>query len=307
MKYLFTGGNGFLARNLGRRLVSEGHAVFLLSRRLRQNQPDYPNSPAIIPWDGRNTGSWTSAIEGSDVVVNLAGESIAGGRWTAGRKKGILQSRVGATRAIVQALREAKRKPRVLLSASAVGYYGNVERGDVNEDGVQGSGFLADVCGQWEREALEARQHGVRVVLMRFGVVLGRDGGALARMMIPFRLFLGGPIGSGNQWLPWIHLDDVFGIMKFAVERPAIAGPLNVVAPELVTMQRFCASLGAAMRRPSWLPVPAILLRAAFGEMAGTLLTGQRVLPHRLRGFGYSYIFPSLVPAIEEAVTRHRQ
>jgi uncharacterized protein (TIGR01777 family) len=194
----------------------------------------------------------------------------------------------------VAAIHRAGSRPSVLINASAVGYYGDVSDREVTEAHPRGPGFLAEVCEQWEKEAQAAESLGVRVVCLRTGVVLEKDGGALPRMLLPFRMFVGGPVGSGRQWFPWIHREDVVGIILFALTHPDLAGPINVMAPDAVTMTEFCRALGRAMRRPSWLPVPSVALKLIFGEMSEILLTGQRAAPKKLLEAGYHFHHPKL-------------
>jgi uncharacterized protein (TIGR01777 family) len=258
-------------------------------------------SPALEAehWDGAHPGPWTNRIERADAVINLAGESIAGKRWTKARKKELKDSRIIPTRAIVDAIRRAPKKPALLINASAVGYYGMVDGGDVLETESWGHDFLAELCGAWELEARTAEQYGVRVVMLRFGVVLDRSAEALRRMTLPFRLFAGGWLGSGRQWFPWVHSDDVVGIVMFALENPKVSGPVNVVAPDHVTNKEFSQQLGKVMRRPCWAPVPGFVLRIALGEVAGMILTGPRVIPGKILDAGYDFKYPSLTPALE--------
>ncbi len=298
MKILLSGGTGFIGNALLKRLVEEKHRVILLTR--------HPGSVRDLPrdlveveqWDGKTPGSWADCIEEVDGVVNLAGESIGAKRWTNTRKQLIITSRVEPTKAIVAAMAAAKKKPAVLVNASAVGYYGNVESGDVIESHPRGNDFLADLCERWEQEARAAEKLGVRVVMLRTGIVLEKDGGALKKFLLPFKFFVGGPLGSGQQWLPWVHRDDVVRAMIFALQNPSLWGPVNLAAPDTVTMEGFCSALGRAMGRPSWAPVPAILLRLLLGEMAGMVLTGQRVIPKKLEEAGYTFLHPKLDEAL---------
>ncbi|HTO93518.1 MAG TPA: TIGR01777 family oxidoreductase [Bacteroidota bacterium] len=296
MKIVVAGGTGFVGGAVIERLRSGGHDVVALAR--DTSRAALPAGVQCVRWDGETVGAWAPHVREADAVVNLAGASLAGGRWTSWRKREILASRVNATRALLDAMAGGERTPRVYVSSSAVGYYGDVESGDVTEDHPPGFGFLADVCVRWEQEALAASGLGARVVILRTGVVLGSGGGALPRMMLPFRLFAGGPVGSGRQAFPWIHRDDVADIVAFAISRDDVRGPLNVTAPEAVDMRGFCAALGRALSRPSWLPVPPFVLRAALGEMADMLLTGQRVVPARLTMLGYTFRYPTLAPAL---------
>ena len=243
-------------------------------------------------------------MEDAGAVINLTGEPIAARRWSLEQKEKILQSRVNSTKALIEAIRESRNKPEVLINGSAVGFYGVLGDEMVTEEHPPGRGFLSETCRRWEEEASHAEELGLRVVRFRTGLVLGDDGGALQKMLIPFRFFVGGPIGSGRQWFPWVHRDDVVAIVKYALENPVLSGPLNVVAPECVTMDHFCAVLGKAMGRPSWARVPAFFLKALFGEMSQVLLTGQRVVPAKLIEAGYTFRFPSLMGALQDVTGR---
>lgn len=298
MKIIVTGGSGFVGSALLPRLAAEGHDVVLLSR---SADPPRLSHVRVEQWDGKTVGSWAEHIDGADAVLNFAGESIGGRRWTATQKERIIRSRVDATRAICDAIAKAAKKPAVLVSASAVGFYGPVEDGDVAEDHPQGHTFLSEVVDRWETAALGAEESGVRVVLCRIAVVLGK-GGALERMMLPFKLFAGGPVGSGRQWFPWIHIDDLVNIVLLTMNDARISGPVNVVAPEAVTMREFSDELGKALHRPSWMPVPGLVLRIALGEMSDMLLTGQKVVPGVLQRQGYDFKFPGLGPALSDVL-----
>ena len=300
MNIVVAGGTGFIGSSLLPLLRRAGHEVVVLTR----DPERAPPTPGVtrVRWDGVTQGEWTVYVQGADAVINLAGESIGGGRWTSSRKERIVASRVNATRALLEAIRRGEKGPSLFISSSAVGYYGPVESGEVAEDHPPGSGFLADVCRLWEQEASAVGELGPRVVILRTGVVIGEKGGALERMLLPFRLFAGGPLGSGRQWFPWVHGDDVAGVILFALGNAALTGPVNLVAPETVDMRSFCAALGRALSRPSWLPVPAMALRAALGEMADMILTGQRVVPAKLLALGYQFRYPALAPALASVV-----
>ena len=293
MRIIVSGGTGFLGRALVRALRAAGHSVMVLTRR-PEHEGDVLWSPELV------SGSWTAAVHAADVVVNLAGEGIADRRWTAARKQAIRDSRIIATRALAGALCEAVRPASVFLSGSAIGIYGN--RGDepLTEDAPPGSDFLAQVCQEWEQEARAAAAVS-RVVLLRTGIVLARDGGALPRMALPFHLFVGGPIGSGRQYLSWIHRDDWVSMIGWAIERSTISGPLNVTAPEPVRNQEFAGALGRALARPSFMPTPAFALRLALGELADTaLLSGQRVLPSVAMAEGYEFRYARVDDALRD-------
>jgi uncharacterized protein (TIGR01777 family) len=304
MNVLVAGGTGFIGSGLVRRLTEEHHRVVLLTRNTRRAMAPDIGLVQIEQWDGKTLQNWVHNLEEVEGVVNLAGESIGSRRWTESRKALLVSSRLEPTRTLVSGITKVKKRPSVLVNASAVGYYGEVESGDVTESHPPGNDFLANLCRQWEGEAQKAEEFGVRVVRMRFGVVLGRDGGALERMMLPFKFFVGGPLGSGRQWFPWVHRDDVIGAIIFCLQNPNIFGPVNVTAPDQVTMREFSQVLGKTMHRPSWARVPAFVLRGVLGEMAGTILTGQCAVPTKLEEAGYAFRYPKLDGALRAVVTR---
>lgn len=304
MKIVLSGGTGFIGGALLRQLQETKNQVVLLTRKPEAIKKLAKDTVEIIFWDGKTMGSWAKCLDGSDAIINLAGEPIAKKRWTQEQKRRIINSRVEATKAMVTAIAETKKKPSILVNASAVGFYGNVEDEDVTESHPKGNDFVADVCEQWEREACMAEALDIRVVLPRFGVVLAKDGGALKKMQLPFKLFVGGPLGTGRQWFSWVHREDVIGVILFALEQSKLSGPVNVVAPEPVTMKQFCKTLGKALGRPSWAPVPALVLRALLGEMAEMFLTGQRVIPKKLEELGYQFQYPKLEEALSAILSK---
>ncbi len=271
-------------------LIANGHSLHILSRHAGTNLP--PNVRLSV-WDSPD-----AAMRGADAVIHLAGEPVAQ-RWTAESKRRIRESRVEGTRRIVDAMGKAPEPPRVLVCASAIGYYG--DRGDeiLSEASPPGSGFLPEVCTAWEREAVAAEQFGVRVVRLRVGIVLAAHGGALARMLPPFRMGAGGRVGSGRQWMSWIHLDDICEMFRFAAEQP-VRGAMNGVAPYPVTNADFTRVLGAAVHRPAIFPAPQFALRAMFGEMAEVLFSSQRVLPKGAEGAGFRFQHPQLGAALAD-------
>jgi hypothetical protein len=287
-----TGATGFVGASLCQALRASGHRVTVVTR-------DPAHGPAgAIGWDGV-----AAAVADADVLVNLAGESVASGRWTAERKRKIFESRVNATRMLVDATRAATARPSVLVNASAIGIYGPHGDEALEESAPPGSGFLARVCEAWEGEALRAEELGLRVVRLRLGIVLASDGGALARMLPPFRAFIGGPIGDGRQWMSWIHRDDVTGLIQDALRDPTYQGAVNATAPHPVTNREFVRTLGRVMARPAVMPVPAFALRLALGaELANMLLTGQRVLPSVANTRGYRWRYPDLTTALRASV-----
>jgi len=289
MNIVLAGGTGFIGGALVDALIARGDRPTLLTRDPEGAQGRWGAKAAFAHWDGKNDGDWIKTLDGADAVVNLSGASIADGRWTAPRKLELIKSRVQSTRALVSALSRASKRPKVLLNASAVGFYGDVSDGPATETSPQGRDFLAALCGQWEREALAAEPLGARVVLARFGVVLAADGGALPKMALPFKLFAGGPLGTGRQPFPWIHRDDAVGALIFALGREDLSGAVNVVAPGTLDNRAFSAALGRALGRPSWATVPASVLKLALGEMSGMLLTGQSAVPKKLLAAGYVF------------------
>ncbi len=300
MHVVIAGGTGFVGRALAKKLAESGHRVTVLSRRAGTSP-----LPGIEVVQWHPTRPEPALFSGKDAVVNLAGESIAIGRWTTERKQRIIDSRVEPTRGLVAALEAAgTKRPSVLVNASAVGYYGPRGNEDLDEEAPPGNDFLARVCVAWEREAQAAEALGVRVVRARLGMVLGPDGGLLSKILPAFRLGLGGPLGSGRQWLSWVHLDDAVAALLFALEQKTLHSPLNVTSPNPVTNREFARVLGRLLNRPSFMPVPAPVLRLGLGEMADLLLTGQRVLPARLIHLGFRHRFPLLEAALKDVLAR---
>lgn len=301
MKIVVTGATGFVGRPLVRALLARGHEVIAWTRDPARARIHLPALCAVESWDAHGATD-PAKLGGVDAVLHLAGESVAGSRWTKERKHEILASRVDSSRSLVdamQALPPAGR-PRALIAASAIGYYG--DRGDelLNESSPAGEGFLADVCRAWEDEVGRAATLGVRTVSIRVGVVLGRDGGALQAMLPPFRLGGGGRVGSGRQWMSWIHLDDLVALFVHALENEQLAGIVNGTAPDPVTNARFTSELGRALSRPTIVPVPAFALRLLLGEMSQILLASQRVAPERARASGFTFRWPELAPALDD-------
>lgn len=303
MKIVVSGGTGFIGKALTSRLLQEGHQVTLLTRNLKRRGA-VSDQIHVEYWDAKTLGVWGHCINRADAVINLAGEPIADKRWTRTQKGRIIESRLSATSLLVAAMRKAQRRPAVLINASAVGYYGDVPEGEVDETFPAGSGFLADLCVRWEAEAREAEALGLRVVCLRTGIVLGKDGGALHKMLPPFQMFVGGTVGSGKQWVPWIHRDDVLGIVLFALTEKKISGPINMTAPEPVRMKEFCKVLARTIERPALFPLPAMVLRAVMGEMSDVLLTGQCAVPRQLCNAGYRFSHQRLDEALPAALKK---
>ncbi|HSQ49751.1 MAG TPA: TIGR01777 family oxidoreductase [Nitrospiraceae bacterium] len=303
MQIVVTGGTGFIGRPLCSALCQEGHRVTLLTRRV-EAQRSCDSIVTVVEWNGREAGDWEQCFNGADAVINLAGAPIADGRWNDARKHLLMESRVLTTRLLVEALSRCSSKPRTLISASGIGYYGASDDRVLDEGAARGQGFLADLCLAWEAEAVRATEFGVRVVLLRTGMVLEEDDGALPKMLLPFQMFAGGPIMPGTQWVSWIHRHDHIGLIQWLLATASISGPVNAVAPEAVTMNRFCQSLGQVLHRPSWLPVPRFALRMALGELGTLMTTGQRVTPAKALSGGYVFHYSKLEPALRAILTK---
>jgi uncharacterized protein (TIGR01777 family) len=286
--WLIAGGSGLIGQRLASHLQRRGDTVTILSR----------NPKAEARWD--NLAEWVAK---SDVIVNLAGENLFGSRWTPEVKRRLVSSRVDSTAKIVEAIRSVDTRPAVLISASAVGIYGDRGPAELTEDSAPADDFLARLCVDWEAAAKPAAALGVRVVAPRIGVVLDAAGGAVPKMKLPFLLFGGGPLGSGRQYMPWIHADDLCRLLIWAAETPTVAGPINATAPNPVTMTDFAAAMGKALRRPSWFPVPGALVNLVAGEASAAVLASQRVFPSRALSLGFAFEYPDVGPALTEVLS----
>ncbi len=298
-RVVLSGGTGLLGRALAGRLAGAGYEVVVLTRR-PERAPGLPPGSRALAWDGRSGEGWSRELDGSAAIVNLAGEPIAAGRWTTAQRRRILESRRQASAAVLEAARAAKSQPEVLLQASAVGFYG--DRGDawLDERSPAGTGFLAETTVAWERASDPIEALGVRRVFLRTGVVLAREGGALPKLLLPLRLGVGGKLGSGRQWVPWIHLADEIAAIHFLLERRESAGVYNLVAPAPVSNDELTRAAAARLRRPALLTAPAWALRAALGELSQVVLASQRVRPSRLVEQGFAFRFPELGPALAD-------
>jgi uncharacterized protein len=298
MKIVIAGGTGFLGQPLAHALATDGREVVVLTR--RSPAPPATREARFVTWrPDSDGGAWTAEIDGAGAVVNLAGESIAARRWSNAQKARILDSRVQATRSLAGAVRAAPRPPLAFVSGSAVGYYGPLGDEIATEAKPAGSDFLATVCAKWESEAVHGARAASRVACIRTGLVIEKDGGALPRMVLPFRLCAGGPLGSGRQYLPWIHRDDWIALVRWAIDTPAASGPINATAPHPVTSTEFSRALGRALHRPSFMPAPAFALRLALGEMAeALLLSGQRAVPEKAQLLGFRFRYAQLDQAL---------
>ena len=306
MKVAITGATGFVGSRLVEKLNAAGDQIVVLTRnpsKARRVFPasSFPNVEAV-EYNAQSAGSWQESLSGCDGVVNLAGEPISE-RWTPEHKKAILESRQHITKILVEAIKQADPRPSVLVNASAVGYYGTSETAAFDETSPSGNDFLAQVCQTWETEAQKVREAGVRLAIIRIGIVLG-NGGALAKMIEPYQFFAGGPIGNGRQWLSWIHRDDLVNLIIEALKRPELEGTFNATAPNPARMEQFSQTLGDVMNRPAWLPVPGFALDLLLGEGAKVVLEGQQVLPKKTQSAGFQYQYPELKSALTEIVSK---
>jgi uncharacterized protein len=296
MKVFITGANGFVGTNLSGAFLREGHQVTALIRSEKKGE-HLPGEVYRVIGESTKTGKWQESVAGHDVLINLAGASIFN-RWNEEYKRLLRDTRILTTRNLVEAIPGEAGPGVTLLSASAVGYYGFREDEELSETGSAGAGFLAQLARDWENEASKASEKGVRVVITRFGVVLGEDGGALDQMVKPFRFFVGGPLGSGRQWFSWIHIEDLIRAAQFVISRPDIDGPVNFTAPGPIRNKDLAETIGAVLRRPSFTPAPGFMIRLALGEFGSVILKGQRVIPGVLRSKGFNFNFPDMETAL---------
>ena len=305
MKIAITGATGLVGTRLVTKLQEQNHQIVVFTRSSAKAQKVFPSTRfpnlEIVQYTPLESGAWQDKISGCDGVVNLAGEPISE-RWTPQHKKAILESRQFGTRKVVEAIAKAQNKPQVLVSGSAIGYYGTSETATFDETSDGGNDFLAEVCQKWEAEAEAVKEYGVRLVIVRVGIVLANSGGALGKMLTPFQLGAGGPIGTGRQWFSWIHRDDLVNIIVEALNRNDLEGVYNATAPNPVKMGEFCQTLGEVLNRPSWLPVPEFVLELLLGDGAKVVLEGQQVLPKKTQSFNIQYQYPELRSALQEIV-----
>ncbi len=302
MRVIITGGSGSLGRQLVEALLNspKRYEVVILSRNPKR-VTGFPDEVRIEKWDAKSAADWGELAEGAYAIINLAGENIGEGRWTAAKKERVMQSRLDAGNAVVEAIRAAAVKPKVLVQASAVGFYGN--RGDevLTESSSAGNNFLADVCVAWEN-VVKAAENFTRVIYLRTGVVLTTNSGALPKLMMPMNLFAGGPLGNGKQWFPWIHIDDEIGLIVHLMEHETASGIYNLVAPEAEQNKTFVKKLGTVMNRPAFAPAPAIALKLILGEMSALVLDSQRVVSERIVDTGYQFTYPDTRRALQDII-----
>jgi uncharacterized protein (TIGR01777 family) len=300
MKILITGGTGFVGTQLTSRLIQDGHELTILSRSAKRSA-DIPRGMSYLQGDPTQKGPWQEAIKNHDAVINLAGASIFA-KWTEEHKKAIRESRVSTTRNIVEGMPSHPPKEFTLFSTSAVGYYGFCGDEELTEESLKGDDFLARIASEWEGEALKAQGKGARVVITRFGIVLGEKGGALGQMIPLFKKYIGGPIGSGKQWFSWVHIKDLSEVFAFLMKHPEISGPVNFCSPNPVRNKDLAKALGKVLHRPSFMPAPGFMIKLVLGEFGSVILEGQRVIPKRLLESGFAFQYPEIDKALQSIV-----
>lgn len=298
MHVLIPGGTGLMGIPLAKSLLESGHQVTILSRNPQNSV--VPKGTKVAPWDGISTANWGSLVNEIDAIVNLSGENLAAHRWTPGQMRRILFSRTAPGKALVDACKAADRRPRVLVQASAMGYYGLTGERELGESDPPGEDTLARVCVEWEQASAEVEKLGMRRVVLRTGLVLSKDGGALPRLLLPYRLFVGGPLGSGRQWYAWISIVDQIRAIRFVLENESASGPYNLCSPFPVREADFGRTIARVLHRPHWFPAPAFMLRLLLGEMSTILLNTQRIVPKRLLEAGFRFEYPELEGALEK-------
>ncbi len=302
MNILIAGGSGFIGHNLSRELQSSGHNIIVLTRN-KEKVSQQAESYGIIDYEDLLNGNIPCEISG---VINLSGSSIASGRWTKGKKEEILQSRIDSTMAVISAIEKSIIRPKVFINSSAVGYYGDCGNKILTESDGSGNDFLSKVCVEWESVASKAILSGVRTVYMRTGLVLG-NGGVLNKLILPYKFYMGGIPGSGKQWVSWIHIKDISGIIEFILKKEEIHGPVNFTAPEPLQMKDLQKAIGKVLQSPSWLKLPTPFLKVALGEMSSIMLNSQRVLPDTLIRNNYQFIYPSVDDALQDIFSKNNQ
>lgn len=299
MRIIVTGGTGLIGTPLCAALAADGNDVVILTRNPDKQRTTQPGI-RMQAWDGKTSSGWAEVVDGAGAIINLAGEGIAEGRWSYERKQRIHDSRTNAGTALLAAIEAAKEKPKVLIQSSAVGYYGPRQGEIIDESAAVGADYLAKVCFDWEASTAPAQQMGIRRPVIRTGVVLSNKGGALPKQTLPYKLFAGGHIGSGEQWYPWIHIDDEVAAIRFLLENEQADGVYNLTAPNPLTNKDFSHKIGEVMGRPSLMPVPAIAFKILFGEMSTILLDGQRAIPKRLQEAGFTFKYPTAEGALKQ-------
>jgi len=300
-KIIITGGTGFIGTRLCQELLNAKYDLIVLSRNIEKSRNVFGDQVTTVQWDAKSSSGWLDYAEGAQAIINLAGDNIGEGRWTRKKKQHVLESRLLAGKAVVEAIRKLKNKPKVLLQASGIGIYGDGRDRVLDETASIGAGFMPDLARQWEQSVTEIETMGIRVAYLRTGVVLGTGNGFLSQVLLPFRFFMGGHFGSGKQWISWIHIDDEVRAIQFLLEREDLHGAFNLSASNPMSYKDFFKTLGYVMNRPSWFHVPGFLLKTLLGEMAdGLILTGQRAIPKRLSEAGFKFNYPEAEAALRD-------
>lgn len=307
MKVVIAGGTGMIGKILSSNLANSGYDVTVLSRDPKLHKRQFPSGIKLSKWNPSQPDNLSDVLDGSEAVINLVGENLAGSsfiptRWTTKRKQTIIDSRVIPGRTLVSAVEATSKRPPVLIQSSAVGYYGYSETEVFTEESPAGSGFLAEVCVDWESSTVAVKKMGVRHVVVRTAILLDDEDGALQRLIFPFKLFIGGPLGNGRQWFPWIHPVDEVRAIRFLLENDSADGPFNLIAPNLVRNAELAKVIGSTLKRPSLIPVPSFMLRIALGEVSSMVLGGQRAIPKRLGNLGFTFQFPDIEPAMHDVL-----
>jgi uncharacterized protein (TIGR01777 family) len=304
MRVIISGGTGLIGRRLAASLVKDGHQAIALSRDPQRRQEQMPDGAQLVAWDAQSPQGWGELVDGADAIVNLVGENLSAKPWSPAQKRRIRESRLNGGKALVEAVRLAKNKPKVLIQSSGVNYYGPCGDEIITEDHPAGSDFLSQVCVDWENSTAEVEKMGVRRAVVRSGIVLDKNEGALPRFLLQFRLFAGGPLGSGRQWLSWIHPQDEINAIRFLIDHPEASGAFNLASPNPKTNRDFGKAIGRVLHRPALIPVPAFAIQLVFGEMSIVVLKGQRVVPQRLVEMGFQFSHPEIQEAVKDVISK---
>jgi uncharacterized protein (TIGR01777 family) len=302
MRVIITGGTGMIGRQLAASLLKDGHEAIALSRDPQRHQRKVPEGVRLVAWDAQSAQGWGELADGADAIVNLVGENLSARPWSPAQKRRIRESRLNGGKAVVEAVRQAKQKPKVVIQASGVNFYGPGGDEILSEDHAAGSDFLSQVCVDWEGSTAEVEKMGVRRAIVRSGVVLDKNEGALPRFLLQFRLFAGGPLGSGRQWLSWIHPQDEINAIRFLIDHQEAQGPFNLASPNPKTNREFGKAIGRVLHRPALIPVPALAIKLVFGEMSIVVLKGQRAVPQKLIQNGFQFTHPEIQEALRDVI-----
>jgi hypothetical protein len=301
-KIIITGATGFIGKKLSKALIDRGEQVTIFTQSIEKGRAEIQNAYEYVKWNYKNPNEWRQHLDGKDAVIHLAGANLFARRWNKEYKKLIMESREISSRNIIEAISKAKKKPSIFICSSAVGYYGESGDSTLTEDSSNGNDFLASVCKEWESSAAEVEKLGVRRVSIRTGLILSIEEGPLKEMLLPFKLFVGGPLGNGKQWFPWIHIEDIIGIYLFALDNDGLKGSVNATAPNPVRMKEFTQALGKILHRPSFFSVPELVLRVVLGEFASAVTASLRVIPKKLKDINYKFRFERLEEALRDLI-----